>query len=97
MNVLSCAVFQSNGHVHASFAGTVCVLGRAGAESEAALARVIDSYAKSIGGYRAQVGVKLRRGTQQCCFPPACLQTNYYGAPDHRLLLACTHQPAPLW
>jgi hypothetical protein len=35
--------------------GTVCVLGRADAEGEAALARVVDAYAKSIGGYRAQV------------------------------------------
>jgi L-arabinokinase len=35
--------------------GTVCVLGVAGAAGEAALARVVERYAQSTGGYRAQV------------------------------------------
>ena len=40
-------------------AGTVCVLGRADEEGEAALARIVDKYAQSIGGYRAQVTIPL--------------------------------------
>ena len=35
------------------------MLGRADAEGEAALGRVVDAYAKSIGGYRAQVGFSM--------------------------------------
>ncbi|BDA43718.1 probable galactokinase at C-terminar half [Coccomyxa sp. Obi] len=35
--------------------GTVCVLGSADEAGEAALARVVDQYAQSTGGYRAQV------------------------------------------
>ncbi len=36
-------------------AGTVCVLGSADAAGEAALARVVERYAQSTGGYQAQV------------------------------------------
>ena len=36
-------------------AGTVCVLGSADSAGEAALARVVERYAQSTGGYRAQV------------------------------------------
>lgn len=47
---------QQMSDVHVlSHAGTVCVLGSADEAGGAALARVVDQYAQSTGGYRAQV------------------------------------------
>ncbi len=46
-------------------AGTVCVLGSADEAGESALARVVDKYAQSTGGYRAQVSA----ADTQCPLP----------------------------
>lgn len=75
---------MSDGHVPAH-AGTVCVLGSADEAGEAALARVVDQYAQSTGGYRAQVNV----ADTQCFLLPSAWHLNEHCKARLHELLEC--------